>query len=102
PLGRCAQQPGATSSAPTDNDVALPDLRIVRRLFPINAIIPAMTDNTQLNHYLAAWNLSNPQLLTQTLTSQIYTVTHDNETVVLKVLAASETKEQMGALALRH
>jgi streptomycin 6-kinase len=61
-----------------------------------------MSTNKDLNYYLAAWNLSNPQLLTRTLTSHIYTVAHANETVVLKLLAAEETKEQMGALALRY
>jgi streptomycin 6-kinase len=60
-----------------------------------------MSDN-KLNHYLAAWDLSNPQLLTQTATSHIYTVTHDTETVVLKLLSSSETQEQRGALALRY
>ena len=33
-----------------------------------------MSQTNKLNHYLAAWALSNPQLLTQTMTSQIYTV----------------------------
>jgi streptomycin 6-kinase len=61
-----------------------------------------MSDTNRLNHYLAAWDLSNPQLLTQTMTSQIYTVTHDTETVVLKLLSSSETEEQTGALALRY
>ena len=61
-----------------------------------------MRDNKDLNYYLAAWNLSNPQLLTQTRTSHIYTVAHQNETVVLKLFAAAETKEQTGALALRY
>jgi streptomycin 6-kinase len=59
-----------------------------------------MSDTNKLNHYLAAWDLSNPQLLTQTRTSHIYTVTHDTETVVLKLLCSSETEEQRGALAL--
>jgi streptomycin 6-kinase len=61
-----------------------------------------MSDNKKLNHYLVAWNLSNPQFLTQTVTSHIYTVMHDNETVVLKLLSPSETDEQRGALALRY
>ena len=61
----------------------------------------AMSDNNRLNHYLPAWDLSNPQLLTRTMTSHIYTVTHDTETVVLKLLSPSETKEQSGAVALR-
>jgi streptomycin 6-kinase len=61
-----------------------------------------MPDPNELNYYLAAWQLSDPQLLTQTLTSHIYTVSHRNETVILKLLAAGETKEQMGALALHY
>jgi streptomycin 6-kinase len=61
-----------------------------------------MSDNKQLNSYLAAWNLSDPQLLTQTATSHIYTVTHDTETVILKLLSSSETEEQRGAVALRY
>jgi streptomycin 6-kinase len=61
----------------------------------------AMTNTNQLNHYLATWALSNPQLLAQTRTSQIYTVTHQTETVILKLLAPTETEEQRGAQALR-
>lgn len=61
-----------------------------------------MSDNKKLNDYLGAWNLSNPQLLTQTATSHIYTVTHNTKTVVLKLLSPSETDEQRGALALRY
>ncbi len=37
----------------------------------------------------------------QTRTSTIYTVTHDNEPVILKLLAAAEVDEQRGAAALR-
>jgi streptomycin 6-kinase len=61
-----------------------------------------MTDNKKLSYYLAAWNLSNPQLLMQTATSHIYTVTHDAETAILKLLSPSETDEQRGAVALRY
>jgi streptomycin 6-kinase len=61
-----------------------------------------MSDNPQLDSYLAAWDLSNPRLLTQTATSHIYTVTRDNATVILKLLSPSETEEQRGALALRY
>ena len=61
-----------------------------------------MINNKNLKHYLNTWNLSNPQLLTQTVTSHIYTVTHDTETVILKLLSASETEEQRGAAALRY
>jgi streptomycin 6-kinase len=62
----------------------------------------SMSDHEKLSYYLAAWDLSNPQLLTQTATSHIYTVTHDAETVILKLLSSSETEEQRGALALRY
>lgn len=55
-----------------------------------------------MQHYLTAWNLSNPQPLAQTLTSSVYTVTHDDTTVVLKVLTAYGVAERIGALALRH
>ena len=61
-----------------------------------------LTQKQQLHHYLTTWHLSNPQLLTQTMTSHIYTVTHESETAILKLLAASEVDEQRGALALRH
>jgi streptomycin 6-kinase len=61
-----------------------------------------MSDNKELNYYLAAWHLSNPQFLTQTVTSHIYTVTRNTETVILKLLAPSETEEQRGAVALRY
>jgi streptomycin 6-kinase len=61
-----------------------------------------LSDNEKLNDYMAAWNLSSPQLLTQTMTSQIYTVLHDSETVILKLLSSSESDEQRGALALRY
>lgn len=60
-----------------------------------------MTDNKKLSYYLSAWDLSNPQLLTQTMTSHIYTVMQGAETVILKLLSASETEEQRGAAALR-
>jgi streptomycin 6-kinase len=60
-----------------------------------------MSNDKKLNYYLSAWNLSNPQLLTQTMTSHIYTVTRGTETVILKLLSSSETEEQRGAAALR-
>jgi streptomycin 6-kinase len=60
------------------------------------------SDRERLGHYLAAWQLANPQLLTQTVTSHIYTVTRENETVVLKLLSPTETEEQTGAVALRY
>jgi len=61
-----------------------------------------MNDRARLSHYLSAWRLSNPQLLTQTMTSHIYTVTQGTETVILKLLSASETEEQRGAASLRY
>jgi streptomycin 6-kinase len=73
-----------------------------RRFLHFGALIATMSDDKKLDYYLAAWNLSNPQLLTQTMTSHIYTVTHDTETVILKLLSPSETKEQSGAVALRY
>ena len=56
----------------------------------------------RLNDYLAAWNLTTPQFLTQSMTSQIYTVMVEGETVILKLLSATETEEQTGALALHY
>lgn len=55
----------------------------------------------KLKHYLSAWNLSNPQPLTQTVTSHLYTVTHAGETAVLKLLTDYGWEEQRGAAALR-
>jgi len=62
----------------------------------------ALYENKKLNEYLAAWDLSSPQLLKQTMTSQIYKVVHDNETVILKLISTSEVDEQRGAQALRY
>ena len=59
-------------------------------------------DNKKLNDYLTAWNLSNPKLLMQTMTSHIYTVTYETGTVILKLLSPSEVDEQRGAVALRY
>jgi streptomycin 6-kinase len=61
-----------------------------------------MGDTKNLSHYLAAWELSHPRLLTQTRTGHIYTVTHGGATVLLKLLSPSETEEQRGALSLRY
>jgi streptomycin 6-kinase len=58
-------------------------------------------DHKKLDYYLAAWNLSDPRFLTQTMTSHIYTVTFGTETVILKLLSPSEIDEQRGAVALR-
>jgi streptomycin 6-kinase len=60
-----------------------------------------MSDTRRLSAYLARWELSNPRLLTQTLTSHIYTVTYSGETVILKLFAPTETDEQRGAVALQ-
>src|SRR5262249_6248537 len=65
-------------------------------------IIAPMSDTNKLNHYLTAWELANPQLLTQTMTSQLYIVTHSAETFVLKLLSPTETEEQRGVLSLRY
>lgn len=62
----------------------------------------SLNENEKLYHYLTAWDLSNPQLLSQTMTSHIYTVVHDSEMVVLKLLSSSEVDEQRGAAALRY
>jgi streptomycin 6-kinase len=59
-------------------------------------------ENKKLYDYLAKWNLSNPRFLTQTMTSHIYTVTYETETVILKVLSPSEVDEQRGGVALRY
>lgn len=61
-----------------------------------------MSDTKKLDHYLVAWELSNPRLLGQTRTSHIYTVTYRAETVILKLLCSSETEEWRGALSLRY
>src|SRR5690349_18490818 len=61
-----------------------------------------MNENDRLNAYLAAWELSDPQLLTQTTTSHIYTVLYQAVTVILKLLAPEESEEQVSALALRY
>lgn len=61
-----------------------------------------MDKNEKLDYYLTAWDLSNPQLLSQTMTSHIYTVVHGDAMVILKLLSSSEVDEQRGALALRY
>jgi len=58
-------------------------------------------DENKLDHYLTAWKLLNPELLMQTMTSAIYTVTCEAETVILKLLSSTEVDEQRGAAALR-
>lgn len=77
----------------------------VRRLGTGNnqrLIRATLNGNKKLNDYLAEWNLSNPTFLTQTMTSRIYTATHDGETVILKLLSPAETEEQRRAIALRY
>ena len=59
-------------------------------------------DKNKLNYYLSAWNLSNPEFLTQTMSGHIYTVIYDTQTSILKLLSTSETDEQRGSVALRH
>ena len=55
------------------------------------------------NHYLDIWQLSNPRPVTETATSQIYTVEHHGETVILKLLKPiGIADEKNGAVALRH
>jgi streptomycin 6-kinase len=61
-----------------------------------------MGETRNLSHYLAAWELAHPRLLTQTRTSHVYTVTHGGEAVILKILSPSETEERRGALALLY
>jgi streptomycin 6-kinase len=61
-----------------------------------------LNKNEKLNDYLTAWDLSNPRLLSQTMTSHIYTVERGNAIVVLKLLSSSEVDERRGALALRY
>jgi streptomycin 6-kinase len=58
--------------------------------------------NSALQHYLTAWNLSNPEPLAQTPTSHVYTVEHDHTTVVLKLLTPYGHEERIGAVALGH
>ncbi len=60
-----------------------------------------MSADRTLDHYLTAWELSNPQPMAATMTSTLYTVTRGAETVILKLLAATETEEQRGAAALQ-
>lgn len=59
-----------------------------------------MSEN--LKHYLETWELADPQLLAQTTTSHLYTVTHGGDRVVLKLLTAIGEEEIKGAVALRY
>ena len=58
-----------------------------------------MKENS-LNHYLQAWNLSDPQPLTETPTSHLYTVTRAGERVVLKLQTDYAWEEQRSSAAL--
>lgn len=61
-----------------------------------------MTSN-ELDHYLAAWNLSDPQPLAQTVTSHIYTVNSGQDRAVLKLLLPYGLEdESRGAIALDY
>ncbi len=59
-----------------------------------------MSEN--LPHYLNAWNLSDPEPLATTVTSYVYTVTHDGSRAVLKLLTPYGEEEQVGAAGLRY
>lgn len=56
----------------------------------------------KLTSYLHRWNLSDPQLLTETVTSHIYTVTYEGQRVVLKLLKPYGWEERTGGAALRY
>lgn len=58
--------------------------------------------NPLLADYLTRWHLTDPELLAQTVTSSVYTVTHNGARVVLKLLSAVGHEEHIGAIALRH
>lgn len=55
-----------------------------------------------LEHYLKLWNLADPEPLATTVTSHVYTVTHDGERVVLKIIEDWADEELVGAVALQH
>jgi streptomycin 6-kinase len=56
-----------------------------------------------LNHYQTLWTLSAPQLLAETATSHVYTVTTPDGPAVLKLLSALGVKdEKAGAVALKY
>src|SRR5215212_7939426 len=63
----------------------------------------ALTVSERLDRYLKAWDLSDPQLLAETVTSRVYTVTSEGTRVVLKLLSPiGIADENNGAVALRH
>lgn len=55
-----------------------------------------------LQDYLQDWNLAQPTLLAQTGTSALYTVLHQQDTCILKLLVPGEIEEQRGAVALQY
>ncbi len=61
-----------------------------------------MNDHNQLTTYLDRWNLSNPRLIAQTVTSYVYSVMHDGVMVALKLLLPYGQDEHVGALALTY
>lgn len=62
---------------------------------------PSISD--QLDHYLTAWNLDNPELLAETATSHVYRVNSGGTQVVLKLLTPiGIADEHTGAIALRY
>lgn len=56
----------------------------------------------RLKAYLHRWQLEDPQLVAETMTSRVYQVKAGQETAMLKLLSAGESEEQRGAAALRH
>lgn len=60
-----------------------------------------MPGERALQDYLQEWDLAQPTVLAQTATSTLYTVQHQRDTCVLKLLVPGEIEEQRGALALR-
>ncbi len=56
----------------------------------------------QRDHYLQTWALSEPELIAETPTSRVFTVSHHGERLVLKLLTPIGVEdEQNGAVALR-
>nr|PZN49838.1 MAG: hypothetical protein DIU68_19345 [Chloroflexota bacterium] len=56
----------------------------------------------RLDSYLAAWGLSDPKPLAQTVTSHVYTVSYKGTTAVLKLLTDAGWEERTGARALDY
>ena len=51
---------------------------------------------TKLTHYLETWNLSDPEPLAETATSQVYVVTYQSARVVLKMLTPVGIDDEKG------